>query len=137
MNGWGWLLVLVALLFSVGPLLFLGGLTSAWLEIRRERRAGRVPTRPAWENRDKRRALGGFRGVWRSSWQKARRGKMATCWCGEGPLVEFPECGGFPAGLGCAAWESGLPRAIYLHDAAGGYKRVPVAPSPRSELSAS
>jgi hypothetical protein len=46
---------------ACAALLFLGGLASAWLEIRREKRAGVPVTRPAWEARDARREAGGYR----------------------------------------------------------------------------
>lgn len=122
----GWIVLVLAVFPVVFLLLFLGGIASAALEIRKERKAGLEPTRPAWDNRNKRQALGGFRAAWRVSIQKARHGKMVTCWCGCGPIVEFPALDdGTPAGLGCSAWESGEPRAILLHDAAGGYARTP------------
>lgn len=110
------------LALAVFPVLFLAGLASAAWEIRREKRAGLVPTRPAWENRDKRRALGGLREQVRVAWQQARK-PMRSCWCGRGPLVEFQASGGFDAGWGCAAWEAGDQVAILRHDAAGGYSR--------------
>jgi hypothetical protein len=130
----GWSLGLLAVIVVVFVLLFLGGLLSAALEIRREKRAGQVPTRPAWENRDKRRALGGFREVWRVSVQRAKHRGIDTCWCGQGPLAYFPQMQMVPnqytvGGIGCAAWEAGDPLAHDLHDRAGGYARTP-APDP-------
>lgn len=125
----GWGIGFVSVILGALVLIFLAGLASAAWEIRGEKRAGKVPTRPAWENAQKRRALGGFRAQIRVAWSSARhRASGRTCWCGRGPVVEFPPSDlGEPAGLGCAAWESGDFHAITLHDAAGGYSRTPVA----------
>lgn len=111
---------IIAALFAV---LFLGGLFSAWWEIRGEKRAGKPVTRPAWDARDRRRAQGGYRAAARIWWE-SKTHKIPTCGvCGLGPLVTFDACDSFPAGLGCAAWEAGHPQAILVHDAAGGYAR--------------
>jgi len=123
-------LALVGIFAGLFVLLFLAGLASAALEIRRERRAGLIPTRPAWENRAKRRALGGLRGQVAAAWASARhkRGGVKTCWCGLGPIVWFTALDAYtPAGYGCAAVEAGHPLAINRHDAAGGYRRVEAA----------
>lgn len=111
---------LVLCLFSV---LFLGGLASAWWEVRAEKRAGQVPTRPAWDARDRRRAQGGWRGAL-SIWWTKRTHSVPTCpVCGRGPVVPFEADDSFPAGMACIAWESGDPRAVLIHDEAGGYMR--------------
>lgn len=114
---------LLTLLVVVFGLLFLGGLASAWWEIRAEKKAGLVPTRPAWENRVKRRALGGLGPQLRAAWRGASS-PLPTCWCGRGPLATFPALPPMPAGVGCAAWEAGDAEAVELHDLAGGYART-------------
>lgn len=125
----GWTVGFFAVIAAVFLLLFLGGLASAWFEVRAEKKSGVPVTRPAWDNRDKRRARGVslFQSV-RESWEQARGRSIGSgCWCGRGPITEFPEdFGGFPAGLGCAAWEAGDPEAVVRHDRAGGYQRTPV-----------
>lgn len=113
-----------ALLLALFLVLFLGGLCSAAWEIHREKKAGKVPTRPAWENRAKRKALGGFAEQIRLAWRQARH-RDRLCWCGRGPLLIFPPLGQEPEAWACAAWEAGDPVAIQRHDAAGGYARVP------------
>lgn len=133
MSTGGWVVLVLGVFPALFLLLFLGGLTSAALEIRREKKAGLVPTRPAWESKKKRKALG-IRGVWRAAWARASH-RMETCWCGCGPLLEFEAIGGQPAGIGCVAWENGDPRAIILHDGAGGYRRTPVDAPPRRPIS--
>lgn len=124
-----WSALLGVILVSVFVVLFLGGLASAALEIRAEKKAGKVPTRPAWENRDKRRAVGGFGEQIRLSWQAARkRGHgIRSCWCGRGPIQVFPADDGtdLGEGWGCCAWEAGDLVAVQRHDAAGGYRRTP------------
>lgn len=118
----GALVGLGLLIFSV---LFLGGLASAAWEIRNEKRAGLVPTRPAWDNRDKRRALGGLRQQLAAAWNSARS-RMVMCWCGIGPIQHFPALTRWEVeGWGCAAVEAGHPEALLRHDAAGGYARTP------------
>jgi hypothetical protein len=115
-------LLLVALFFLIA----LAGLCSAALEVRRERRAGLEPTRPAWESRAKRRAIGSRRERARVLWRSlATRG---MCWCGQGLLQEFPSLD-VPGTTetGCAAWEAGDAEAIRRHDEAGGYQRVPLS----------
>lgn len=61
-----WVLGVIAALFAV---LFLGGLASAALEIRAEKKAGYMPTRPAWDKRDARIAAGGYRASIRGYWK--------------------------------------------------------------------
>lgn len=126
----GWSAGFLGVLALAVLALFLGGLLSAVLEVRAEKRAGKVPTRPAWDNRDKRRAIGGFREQWKGAVESARSrlgGGFVGCWCLQGPVAEFPAGGGFEAGLACVAWEAGADEALRRHDAAGGYKRTPVA----------
>lgn len=55
------LLMIVGALAFLFVLLILGGMLSAALEIRAEKRAGVPVTRPAWEARARRRASGGHR----------------------------------------------------------------------------
>lgn len=62
----------VGLVVSVFVVLFLGGLASAALEVRSERRAGLTPTRPAWDARAARRASGGNRAAVRGYWRGLR-----------------------------------------------------------------
>jgi hypothetical protein len=126
------LVALVLLFIGVFVIIFLAGLGSAALEIRRERKAGLVPTRPAWDNRRKRRANGGLWETIRVLWA-THSTKLDLCWCGQGPMVYFPALTqGEAAGLGCSAWESGDPEAIRRHDAAGGYSRTPTDEVPAS-----
>lgn len=49
-------------LVGCAVLLFLGGIVSAYLEGRREKRAGLPVSRPAWEARAARKAAGGYSG---------------------------------------------------------------------------
>jgi hypothetical protein len=124
---------LALFLLVVFAVLFLGGLCSAWFEVRSERRAGLVPTRPADEVRAKRRARGdGIRGSARIWWRETRTG-IPQCWCGLGTLIEYRAVGSVPGaytsttGLGCMAFENGDPEACERHERAGGYSRTPVA----------
>jgi hypothetical protein len=127
----GFILGMGALMLALFAVLFLGGLASAWWEIRAEKRAGLVPTRPADELREKHRALGGWRNRLSIAWAgaRARAQGWRLCWCGRGAVTEFTatDNGYGQAGFGCAAWEAGDPVAINRHDAAGGYARTPVA----------
>jgi hypothetical protein len=59
LSGLSWVLAVVGLVLALFLVLFLGGLCSAAWEIRQEKRAGKVPTRPAWERREHLRAAGG------------------------------------------------------------------------------
>lgn len=120
---------LLGVLLAVFLILFLGGLASAWWEIRAEKRAGLVPTRPADEARMKRRVRGGgFRTSVRLWWFGLTTG-VPQCWCGLGTLVGFPAMSsvGYESveGLGCTAVEAGMPQAWDLHERAGGYARTP------------
>lgn len=117
------LIALGLVMAGVFVVIFLGGLASAALEIRSERRAGKPVTRPGWESRDKRRAIGSRRERARVWWVGMTR--PGVCWCGLGPLQEFRGADG--PERGCAAWEAGHPVAIRRHDEAGGYVRVPAA----------
>lgn len=127
--GWVGLCILVGLILVVIVVAFLGGLASAALEVKRERAAGLEPTRPAWDNRRKRRAVGGLRERARVAWTHLEhRGGVVNCWCGQGPVVHFEaldDGSGNVAGYGCAAWEAGDPLAVLRHDEAGGYGRTP------------
>ncbi|MFT4287439.1 hypothetical protein [Nocardioides sp.] len=121
--------------------LFLGGLASAWIEVEREKKAGKVPSRPAWEGRSKRRAVP-WRERLRARWWEARYPGTRMCWCCRGVLAEFVALDGGTgvasvAGVGCAAWEVGDPLAVLRHDAAGGYARTPFkrGESDKAELS--
>lgn len=118
----------VILIASIFVVLFLGGLTSAALEIRREKKAGLPVTRPGWEASAKRKARG-WRGGVKASWDRVTKMGLKSCWCGCGPVAEFPAIDGQSSGSqwGCAAWEAGDPVAIDRHDRAGGYSRVDVA----------
>lgn len=124
-----YVLALVGIFACIFAVLFLGGLASAAWEIRQEKRAGKPVTRPAWDARDKRAALGGPLGVVRV-WWASRSHALPTCWCGRGALTYFPALDGSSGvaaveGIGCAAWEAGDVVAIGLHDDAGGYSRTP------------
>lgn len=46
----------VGVVVACAVVLFLGGMASAWLEIRREKRAGVPVTRPGWERRPRQHA---------------------------------------------------------------------------------
>lgn len=117
----------LAVIAALGVVLFLGGLCSAALEVRRERRAGLEPTRPAWDERAKREAVPLRDRLW-LLWHRARYRGTEWCWCARGTLDVFPaRDGSQAAGLGCSAWEAGDPQAILRHDAAGGYARTPVS----------
>lgn len=123
------LVALGIILVSLFVVIFLGGLCSAWFEVRAERKAGKPVTRPAWESRRKRRAIGSRRERVKATWAQMST-KAPMCWCGLGPLQDFPshtEPGELETG--CAAWEVGIAEAIRRHDAAGGYARVPVTPT--------
>jgi hypothetical protein len=116
-------LALLGIIAAIFAVLFLGGLASAWFEIRAEKRAGKTPTRPGWDRRDRRIAQGGHRAALRIWWE-SKTHRIPSCGvCGRGPLVPFDACDSFPAGLGCAAWEAGDVDAIVIHDRAGGYAR--------------
>lgn len=67
------LVALVGVLVALFLVLFLGGLASAALEVRRERQAGLTPSRPAWERRDALRASGGHRATVRGVVKGLRR----------------------------------------------------------------
>lgn len=125
--GIGLLLFLVAVFL----VLFLGGLASAWWEVRSEKRQGLTPTRPADDLRAKKRARGG--GPLRSFaiwWHGVRTG-IPQCWCGLGSLMYFDaDPPNLSAGLGCTAWEAAHPQAFRIHDAAGTYDRSPVSQVP-------
>lgn len=119
---------LVVVVGSVLLVAFLGGLASAALEIRKEKRAGLVPTRPGWEARRKSKARG-LRGAMQANVGRIKHFGMGvrTCWCGYGPLQVFPSDADpdGPGEVGCAAWEAGHLGAFSRHDDAGGYQRVP------------
>lgn len=121
-------LVVLAVVLSVGVLAFLGGMASAAVENHRERAAGLPVSRPAWEQRRKRRARGHFSTI-KALWARAQtHGRVELCWCVCGPVQWFTGWGVAPEtreGFGCAAWESGDPVAFARHSKAGGYARTP------------
>jgi hypothetical protein len=68
-----YLLALVFIFAGLFVLLMIGGFLSAAYEIHRERKAGLVPTRPAWERRDWARQTGGHRAYFRGLRKGLRR----------------------------------------------------------------
>jgi hypothetical protein len=113
---WARLFAIVGALLGVLLVMFLGGLSSAWFEVRREVKAGQIPTRPAWDKRDYIAASGGrwayVRGLYRGlrGWRAAAPSYATPC----------PACGrdGFTDDSGyfrCPDYDLGDPEAIQDH----------------------
>lgn len=116
--------LLAGLIATVFVVFFLGGLSSAYFEVRSEKRAGKTPTRPAWEQRAKRRARGRFSTV-KALWESASHRGVEQCWCARGPVQWFEAAGPWDtSGYGCAAWEAEDVVAMERHQRAGGYART-------------
>lgn len=120
--GKGFVVVSVGLV-SILVVLFLGGLASAALEIRREKRAGLPVTRPAWEQRAQRRASGGYLATIRGTWKGLRAQQAAQSAAAAAPAGCFV-CGG-PLMLTdgvetCVADLNGDPIAERSHNAFDG-----------------
>lgn len=111
--------VVVAFLLVVGAVLsvaFLGGLTSAWLELRKERRETGTVTRPGWDRMRERREAGGYLATVRGTIAGLRSERAAAaawrCPVCRGDLVETA------SGIECIAFINLDRRALRLHDAA-------------------
>ncbi len=110
---------IVGILIAVFAVLVLGGLCSAAWEIRREKRAGLVPTRPAWDGSRKgryRRSVRDAVSTARGLWKGLREPVAADDICPEceGPLVTMD------GQIVCVADLNGDPIAESLHDAFSG-----------------
>ena len=111
--------VVVAVGIVLGAVLsvaFLGGLASAWLELRKERRETGTVTRPGWDRMRERREAGGYLATLRGTVAGLRSERQAAaawrCSVCRADLVETA------SGIECVAFINLDRRALRLHRAA-------------------
>lgn len=113
----GGVLGLVGVFAAVFLVLFLGGLCSAWFEIRAEKKAGVPVTRPAWDRARARREAGGrfayLRGLFHGLRAPVERAPKGGCDVCGSPMIASMDSPDWV----CVADLNGDPRAERLHDA--------------------